>query len=82
MPLSHAESKPTYQNCTKSGMYSLHGDDKVFETALFLLFLGRLAVHYTVETSRVLQEIVNTGHNAEDTEGEKIDTDDRDDTGD
>lgn len=37
-------------------------------------------MHHTVETGRVLQEVVNTGHYTEHTEGEKIDTDDSDNT--
>ena len=37
-------------------------------------------MHHAVETSRVLEEVVDTGHDAEDTEGEKVDTDDSDDT--
>ena len=64
----------------RRGQYSLHRNDKVFQTALFLLFLGRFPVHHAVETSGVLQEVVDTSHDTEDTEGEKVDTDDSDDT--
>lgn len=58
----------------------MHGNDKVFQTALFLLFLGRLAVHHAVETSGILEKVVDTSHDAENTEGEEVNTDDSDDT--
>jgi hypothetical protein len=37
-------------------------------------------VHHTIETGRVLQEVVDTGHDTEHTECEKVDTNDGDDT--
>jgi len=37
-------------------------------------------VHHTIEASRVLQEVVDTGHDTEDTKGEEIDTDNSNDT--
>jgi hypothetical protein len=54
--------------------YALHRNDKVFQTALFFLLFGRLSVHHAVETSGVLEEVVDTGHNTEYTEREKVDT--------
>jgi hypothetical protein len=54
--------------------YTLHGNDKVLQTALFLLFLGRLAVHNTIERGGILQEIVDTGHDTENSEREHVDT--------
>jgi hypothetical protein len=35
-------------------------------------------VHHTIEAGRVLQEVVNTGHDTEDAEGEKVNTDNGD----
>jgi len=37
-------------------------------------------MHHAIETSRVLEEVVNTRHNAEDTESEHVDTHNSDDT--
>jgi hypothetical protein len=58
----------------------LHGHNEVFQTALFLLFLRRLAMHHAVKASRVLEEIVHTSHDAKHPEGEEVNSDDRDDT--
>ena len=37
-------------------------------------------MHHAVETSGILEEVVDTGHDAEDTKGEEVNTDDSDDT--
>jgi hypothetical protein len=55
--------------------HALQGDNKVFQGALLLVTLGRLAVHEVVEASAALHEVVKTTHDAEDTEGEDPDTD-------
>ena len=62
------------------GTNPLHGNNEVFQASLFLSFLGRFAMHDAIETSRVLEEVVNTRHNAEDTESEHVDTHNSDDT--
>lgn len=54
---------------------------EIFERTLLLVLLGRLAVHEVVEASAVLEEVVDTTHDAEDTEGEDPDTDNCDDGG-
>lgn len=48
---------------------------EILERALLLVLLGRFAVHEVVESNAVLEEVVKTTHDAEDTEGEDPDTD-------
>lgn len=54
---------------------------KVFQRALLLVLLGRLAVHEVVEAGAALQEVVETTHDGEDTEGEDPDSHDGDNAG-
>ena len=54
---------------------------EILERSLLGVALGRLAVHEVVESNRVLEEVVDTTHDAEDTEGEDPDTDNGDDGG-
>ncbi|GKT51544.1 uncharacterized protein ColSpa_11725 [Colletotrichum spaethianum] len=54
------------------GVYKL---TKVLKRALLLAALGRFAVHEVVKASTVLEKVVDTGADAEDTEGEDPDTD-------
>lgn len=58
------------------GRNTLKRDNEVLERALLLVALGGLAVHEVVETRGALHEVVQTTHDAEDTEGEDPDTDD------
>jgi len=63
------------------GRDTLQGNNEIFQAALLLLLLGGFAVHEVVEADGALEEVVDTTHDAEDTEGENPDTDDGDDTG-
>lgn len=47
---------------------TLKRDDEIFEGTLLLVLLGRLSVHKVVEANAVLQKVIDTSHNAEDTE--------------
>lgn len=44
--------------------YALERDDKVLQGALLLVALGGLAMHEVVESDAVLQDVVDTTHNA------------------
>lgn len=63
------------------GRHTLEGHNKVLEGALLLAALGRLAVHEVVEANTVLEHVVDTAHDAEDTEREDPDTDNGHDRG-
>jgi hypothetical protein len=63
------------------GRDALQRDDEVLQRALLLGALGRLAVHQVVESTVVLEDVVDTGADAEDAEGEDPDTDDGNDAG-
>jgi hypothetical protein len=60
---------------------ALEGDDEVLEGTLLGVLLGGLAVHKVVECNGVLEEVIDTTEDAEDTEGEDPDTDNSDDGG-
>lgn len=57
---------------------TLQRNNEIFQRTLFLVLLGRLAVHKVVESNAVLEKIVKTAHDAEDTKGEDPDTDNSD----
>lgn len=59
--------------------HTLERDNKVLQRSLLLVALGGLAVHEVVKPDRVLEDVVNTAHDAEHTEREDPDTDNRDD---
>jgi len=63
------------------GRHALERDNEVLQRPLLLVALGRLAVHEVVESDAVLQHVVNTTHDAEDTEREDPDTDNGNDVG-
>lgn len=54
---------------------------EILKGTLLLVLLGGLAVHQVVETSAALHEVVETTHDAEDTEREDPDTDHGDNAG-
>jgi hypothetical protein len=45
---------------------------EIFQRSLLLILLRRFAVHKVVEALAVLEEIVDTTHDAEDTERENL----------
>jgi len=44
--------------------HALEGDNEVLQGALLLVALGGFAVHEVVESDAVLQDVVNTTHDA------------------
>ena len=54
---------------------------EIFQGPLLQILLGRLAVHHVVERYTVLEQIVDTAHDTEDTEREDPNTDNSDDGG-
>lgn len=49
---------------------------EIFQRSLLGVLLDRLSVHQVVEALAVLQEVVDSAHHTEDSEGEDVDTDD------
>ncbi|EPE08776.1 hypothetical protein F503_04363 [Ophiostoma piceae UAMH 11346] len=60
------------------GRNTLQRDNEVLERALLLVALGALAVHQVVEANGVLEHVVDTSHDTENTEGEDPNTDNSD----
>lgn len=54
---------------------------EILEGSLLLAALGRLAMHEVVKSSAILENVVDTAHNTEDTKGEDPDTDNGDNGG-